>query len=118
MTKTIIVNMMPEETRMALLEDGYLAEVVVERTETRQIVGNIYKGKVKNVLPGMQAAFVDIGRDKNAYLYTGDIGDARDAITVGQEIIVQVAKDSIGTKGQGHHTSDVAGQIYCFDANS
>lgn len=104
MGKIMIVNMVPEETRMALLEDGYLSEVVVERSESGHIVGNIYKGKVKNVLPGMQAAFVAIGRDRNAFLFTGDL--PRDAqfkeaepITIGQEMIVQVSKDAIGSKG-------------------
>jgi ribonuclease G len=102
--KTIVVNVVPEEIRMALLEDGSLAEASVERTEAGHIVGNIYKGRIQNVLPGMQAVFVDIGRDKNAFLFTGDLpanqrpGEA-DALTSGHEIIVQVAKDAIGTKG-------------------
>lgn len=106
MTKKIIVNIMPEESRMALLEEGELLEVSVERTDNAHIVGNIYKGKIKNVLPGMQAVFVDIGRDKNAFLYTGDIAPgnlqgigANGALTVGQDIIVQIIKDAIGTKG-------------------
>lgn len=104
MVKTIVVNMVPEETRMALLEDGLLAEVVVERTDSGHIVGNIYKGKIQNVLPGMQAIFVDIGRDKNGFLYTGDLpaesqpgGNA--GFTVGRDITVQVTKDAFGTKG-------------------
>lgn len=106
MTKTIIANIMAEETRMALVENGQLAEVSVERSESGHIVGNIYKGKVKNILPGMQAAFVDIGRDKNAFLYLGDLpravsdsGGQQPNVTAGQEIVVQIVKDAMGTKG-------------------
>lgn len=107
MAKRIVANIVPEETRMALLEDGELQEVSVERTQSGHIVGNIYKGKIKNILPGMQAAFVDIGRDKNAFLYIGDIfpripsrsGLVEDIMTAGQDIMVQVVKDAIGTKG-------------------
>ncbi|WP_425060633.1 Ribonuclease G [Sporomusa carbonis] len=101
MNKSIIANVMPEETRVALLEDGELMEISVERSENGPLVGNIYKGKVKNVLPGMQAAFVDIGRDKNAFLYMGDAGRqaACRRLTVGQEVLVQIAKDAMGDKG-------------------
>lgn len=108
MAKNIIVNIGPEEARMALLQEGELLEVSVERTDSGNIVGNIYKGKIKNVLPGMQAIFVDIGRDKNAFLYTGDIAPRSAGsssvgevinLTVGQDIIVQIVKDAIGTKG-------------------
>lgn len=103
MAKTIVVNVTPEETRMALLEDGDLAEVSIERTHSGHIVGNIYKGKVQNVLPGMQAVFTDIGRDRNAFLYVGDLSGGQrgkgEKMTVGRELIVQVAKDAIGSKG-------------------
>jgi ribonuclease G len=107
MGKIIIANVAPEETRMALVEDGELMEASVERTEAGHIVGNIYKGKIKNVLPGMQAAFIDIGREKNAFLYVGDIfprfaahaSQTDDILTIGQDILVQIAKDSGGTKG-------------------
>ncbi|MGI6092124.1 MAG: Rne/Rng family ribonuclease [Veillonellaceae bacterium] len=103
MAKKIIVNVMPEETRMALLEDSELSEVAIERTDNAHIVGNIYKGKIKNILPGMQAAFIDIGCDKNAFLYTGDISpqtmSGSGNLTVGQDIIVQIVKEPIGTKG-------------------
>lgn len=101
MNKSIIANVMPEETRVALLENGELMEISVERSESGHLVGNIYKGKVKNVLPGMQAAFVDIGRDKNAFLYMGDAGRqaACQHLTIGQDILVQIAKDAMGDKG-------------------
>ncbi len=101
MKKSIIANVMPEETRVAVLEDSQLMEISVERSDSGHLVGNIYKGKVKNVLPGMQAAFVDIGRDKNAFLYMGDAGRqaACRHLTVGQDILVQIAKDAMGDKG-------------------
>ncbi|MBP2634936.1 MAG: rng [Firmicutes bacterium] len=101
MNKSIIANVMPEETRVALLENGQLMEFSVERSESGHLVGNIYKGKVKNVLPGMQAAFVDIGREKNAFLYMGDTGRQASAryLTVGQDVLLQIAKDAMGDKG-------------------
>lgn len=107
MAKEIIVNVLPEETRMALIENGQLMEVSVERTDSGHIVGNVYKGKIKNVLPGMQAAFVDIGHEKNAFLYIGDAFprspvrglDKHEKLTAGQDIIIQVVKDVIGSKG-------------------
>jgi ribonuclease G len=101
MNKSIITNVMPEETRVALLEDNEIMEISIERSESGHLVGNIYKGRVKNVLPGMQAAFVDIGREKNAFLYTGDSGRqaAGQHLTVGQDVLVQIAKDAMGDKG-------------------
>ena len=70
--RSIIVNVMPEETRIAVAEEGELVGLELERPRHSHLVGNIYKGIVQNVLPGMQAAFVDIGRGKNAFLYIGD----------------------------------------------
>ena len=107
MAKRIIVNVIPEETRMALVEDGLLLEVAVERTESSYMVGNIYKGRVENVLPGMQAAFINIGIGKNAFLYAGDIFPhksfqrlvAEDNLTVGAEIMIEIVKDAMGSKG-------------------
>ncbi|MDR1702991.1 MAG: ribonuclease E/G, partial [Sporomusaceae bacterium] len=102
MSKKIIANILPEETRVALLENGRLAEISIERKDAFQkgkIVGNIYKGRVKNVLPGMQAAFIDTGTGKNAFFYIGRGGDKKKPLTLGQEIMVQVIKDSIGGKG-------------------
>ena len=105
--KTILVNCAPEETRMAIVESDELLAVEVERESQSHLVGNIYKGQVQNVLPGMQAAFVDIGWEKNAFLYIGDglphegakgtMPAAR--IHIGQRIPVQITKDAIGTKG-------------------
>src|SRR4030042_1468737 len=73
MASELIINETSYETRVALLEDRVLAELYIERTKDRGIVGNIYKGKVVKVLPGMQAAFVDIGLDKAAFLYVSDV---------------------------------------------
>lgn len=114
----IIIDVGSDETRVALLEDKELVELYLERTEHERLVGNIYKGKVCSVLPGMQAAFVDIGYEKNAFLYVGDIVSQRgafpedeeyeedikdvninDIISQGQEITVQVIKEPIDTKG-------------------
>jgi ribonuclease G len=118
MTREIIVNVDSLETRVACLEDGVLVELYIERNSSRSVVGNIYKGKVTNVLPGMQAAFVDIGLERNAFLYVDDIIPARganesneddleeiaavsinDVLSEGQGILVQVTKEPIGTKG-------------------
>lgn len=107
MVKSILVTVAPEETRAALVEDGVLKAVEMERSAHSHLVGNIYKGKVQNVLPGMQAAFVDIGTGKNAFMYIGD-GKPHDivgnmppmqSIHIGQNLPVQIIKDEIGTKG-------------------
>ncbi len=108
--KSILLNIVPEETRMAVVEDGDLLAVEVERASHAHLVGNIYKGRVQNVLPGMQAAFIDIGQEKNAFLYVGDgaphdipKGVAKTAkpqkIHVGQNLPVGIIKDAVGTKG-------------------
>lgn len=73
MKKDIIADINPHETRIALLEDGELEEIQIEMRGQERLVGNIYKGRVENVLPGMQAAFVDVGLERNAFLYAGDI---------------------------------------------
>lgn len=104
----ILVNCSPEETRVALVENGKLIELLVERSESEKIVGNIYKGRVENVLPGISSAFVNIGLEKNAYLYVSDVvprgGHApspqiEKMISRNEIIMVQVAKEAIGTKG-------------------
>jgi len=105
--KTIYVNVMPEETRMAVVENGQLTALELERPDHAHLVGNIYKGQVQNVLKGMQASFVDIGQPKNAFLYVGNgkiastarANSPRENITVGQHVIVQIIKDEVGTKG-------------------
>jgi len=118
MVNEIIVDVGAEETRVALLEDKDLVELYIEKNHNERLVGNIYRGKVCSVLPGMQAAFVDIGYEKNAFLYVGDAipqkeyqedGDnihqeykgynIEEILRPGQEISVQVTKEPIGTKG-------------------
>ena len=108
MSEEILMNVTPMESRVALVENGILQEVVVERERSRGIVGNIYRGKVVRVLPGMQAAFVDIGLDKASFIHVGDLEtddasaeepDIRLLLREGQSLLVQVVKDPLGTKG-------------------
>ncbi len=77
MFREIVINVGDEETRAAMLEDRVPVEIYIERSVNQRLVGNIYKGRVENVLPGMQAAFVDIGLEKNAFLYVEDAMPAR-----------------------------------------
>ena len=76
MASELVINVSAQETRIALIENGTIAELYIERTREKGIVGNIYKGRVVRVLPGMQAAFVDIGLEKAAFLYVADVFDA------------------------------------------
>ncbi len=114
MSDEILVNVGPTETRDALIENGVLQEVYIERAQSRGFVGNIYKGKVIRVLPGMQAAFVDIGQDKAGFIHVADLAprneegveqrvgeqsDIRSFLREGQELLVQVIKDPISSKG-------------------
>ena len=123
MANELIINVKQQEIRVALLEDRVLAELYIERTKDRGIMGNIYKGKVVKVLPGMQAAFVDIGLEKAAFLYVSDVyggmedyeemgfqreemppyfnssSQIEDLLSEGQEVLVQVSKEPLGTKG-------------------
>ncbi|MGD9255885.1 MAG: S1 RNA-binding domain-containing protein, partial [Chromatiales bacterium] len=77
MSEEILVNVTPPETRVAIIENGVVQEVIVERTKKRGIVGNIYKGEVCRVLPGMQAAFIDAGLERAAFLHASDIANTR-----------------------------------------
>lgn len=105
MAEEILINVTPREVRVALLENGSLQEVYIERSLQQGLLGNIYKGKINRLLPGIQAAFVDIGLDKAAFLHVKDMHgdplhvDIRDLLHVGQEILVQVYKDPLGSKG-------------------
>jgi ribonuclease G len=127
-SEEILLNITPQETRVAIVENGALQEVSIERQSSRGIVGNIYKGKVNRVLPGMEAAFVDIGLEKAGFLHVSDI-DIREHADVdadadadpdpdngsrplinellheGQTLLVQVLKDPMGTKGARLTTS-------------
>ncbi|MBQ0832172.1 ribonuclease G [Marinobacter sp.] len=116
MSEEILINVTPVETRVALVENGMLQEAYIERASRKGIVGNIYKGKVVRVLPGMEAAFVDIGLEKAAFIHASDVvssqssasepgassksvPDIRTLLREGQSLVVQVTKDPIGTKG-------------------
>ncbi len=114
MSEEILINFTPIETRVAVIENGMPQEIYVERAERRGIVGNIYKGKVVRVLPGMQAAFVDIGLERAAFIHVDELQHPHDdesgtngkaSLTInrllreGQSLIVQVTKDPLGTKG-------------------
>ncbi|WP_298138895.1 ribonuclease G [Acidiferrobacter sp.] len=101
MSEEILINVTPQETRVAVVENGVLQEVHIERASHRGLVGNIYKGRVSRFLPGMQAAFIDIGLERTAFLQTAEMksGDGGVALVEGQDVTVQVVKDPIGTKG-------------------
>lgn len=117
MSAEILMNVTPQESRVALLENGVLQEIQIERTHSESIVGNIYKGKVSRVLPGMEAAFIDIGMKKSAFLHASDLKFPKDLFNgdngneaprtppiskllyEGKQVLVQVIKDPISTKG-------------------
>lgn len=110
----IVINIDEFQSRAAIIEDEKVVEVLIEREEERRINANIYKGKVANVLPGMESAFVNIGLEKNAFLYVNDLREfeekyldgicnserpIEDILTVGDEVVVQVLSEPRGTKG-------------------
>ena len=95
MPQQIIVSSTPEEVRMGLVQDGTLQEFMVERAMSAHLVGSIFLGRVSNVVKGIQAAFIDIGLDQNAFLYLGDSQD----LTEGASVMIQITKDPRGTKG-------------------
>ena len=118
MTKDLIVSSTPQETKVALLEDGGVAEFFIEREAHRGVVGNIYRGRVTRVLPGMQSAFVDVGLERDAFLYVADVFEDLDEnllspeeqsrnnhapieerLQEGEEVVAQVVKEPLGTKG-------------------
>src|SRR5213594_5018915 len=123
MAREIVINATKHESRIAVLDEGQVVELWVERSRQRTVVGNIYKGRVTKVLPGMQSAFVDLGLERDAFLYVSDVAEefeafdsesedltldevtARpeasisDLLREGQEIVVQVSKDTIAGKG-------------------
>jgi len=109
MSDEILINITPPETRVAVVENGVVQELIIERSRNRGLVGNIYKGRVCRVLPGMQAAFVDIGLERAAFLHVSDLS-CRDSEQIGaenidrllyenQDLVVQVTKDPLGSKG-------------------
>ena len=116
-SKEILINVTPQETRVAILENGMLHEMYVERSRSRGIVGNVYRGKVARVLPGMEAAFIELGLERAAFLHVSDVAGYKrqhssdnsnghtsnpqigQLLREGQDISVQVIKDPLGTKG-------------------
>ena len=128
----ILINWAPQETRVAIVENGAVQELHIERALERGLVGNIYTGRVARVLPGMQSAFVDIGQERAAFLHVADVHVAgqphngpRDAngpqtpierlVFEGQTLMVQVIKDAIGTKGARLSTQiSIAGRLLVF----
>lgn len=125
-SQDILINWAPQETRVAIVENGAVQELHIERTLERGLVGNVYLGKVARVLPGMQSAFVDIGLERAAFLHVADLhghGARTDAplppierqVFEGQTLTVQVIKDAIGTKGARLSTQvSIAGRMLVF----
>jgi ribonuclease G len=108
MSEEILINVTPPETRVAIIENGMVQEILVERNKKRGLVGNIYKGSVCRVLPGMQAAFVEVGLERAAFLHASDIAvvgpgeavpDITELVKSGTDLVVQVVKDPLGSKG-------------------
>jgi ribonuclease G len=129
MNEEFLINFTPQETRVALLQQGIVQELHIERTHGRGIVGNVYLGRVVRVLPGMQSAFIDIGLERTAFLHVGDIwsekaanGNGHDGprpieriLSEGQQLMVQVLKDPIGTKGARLSTQvSIAGRLLVY----
>jgi ribonuclease G len=123
MTEEILINVTPQETRVAVMQQGVVQELHIERGSQRGLVSNVYIGKVKRVLPGMQSAFIDIGLERSAFLHVADIwennGDGAKPIEKvlfeGQTLLVQVIKDPIGTKGARLSTQlSFAGRLLVF----
>jgi ribonuclease G len=127
MNEEFLINFTPQETRVALLQQGIVQELHIERTNGRGIVGNVYLGRVVRVLPGMQSAFVDIGLERTAFLHVADIwseksGNGHDGarpieriLSEGQQLMVQVLKDPIGTKGARLSTQvSIAGRLLVY----
>src|SRR6185369_17597428 len=126
MTDEILINVTPQETRVAVIGSGQVQELIVERTASRGLVGNICMGRVARVLPGIQAAFVEIGLERAAFLHVADIwehrrqtGDASRPIerilVEGQPLLVQVVKDPIGSKGARLSTQvSLAGRMLVY----
>src|SRR5512138_1403193 len=125
MTEEILINVTPQETRVAVMQQGVVQELHIERGSQRGLVSNVYVGKVKRVLPGMQSAFIDIGLERSAFLHVADIWENRangeeakpieKMLFEGQSVLVQVIKDPIGTKGARLSTQlSLAGRLLVY----
>jgi ribonuclease G len=129
-TEEILINVTPQETRVAVTGSGVVQELLIERSASRGLVGNIYMGRVARVLPGMQSAFLEIGLERAAFLHVADIWQHRKAISgepakpierilaEGEPLLVQVVKDSIGSKGARLSTQiSIAGRLLVYLPN-
>ena len=125
MSEDILINFTPQETRVAIMQQGAVQELHIERNASRGLVGNIYIGRVVRILPGMQSAFIDIGLERTAFLHVADIWESRQAneaprpierqLFEGQSVMVQVIKDPIGTKGARLTTQmSIAGRMLVY----
>ncbi|MEX1073629.1 MAG: Rne/Rng family ribonuclease, partial [Burkholderiales bacterium] len=126
MSEEVLVNITPQETRVAVVHAGAVQELLIERAASRGLVGNIYMGRVARVLPGMQSAFVEMGLERAAFLHVADIWEERRAggeapkpiekvLAEGQPLLVQVVKDPIGTKGARLSTQvSIAGRLLVY----
>ena len=125
MSEEFLINFTPQETRVALMQQGVVQELHIERTGSRGMVGNVYLGRVVRVLPGMQSAFMDIGLERTAFLHVADIWEDRASgepakpierlLHEGQRVLVQVLKDPIGTKGARLTTQvSIAGRLLVY----
>ena len=125
MPEDILINFTPQETRVAVMYQGAVQELHIERNASRGLVGNVYIGRVVRILPGMQSAFIDVGLERTAFLHIADIWEARQngeapkpierMVFEGQSIVVQVIKDPIGTKGARLSTQiSVAGRMLVY----
>jgi len=125
MSEEILINVTPQETRVAVMQLGVVQDMHIERSRSRGIVSNVYFGKVMRVLPGMQSAFIDIGMERSAFLHVGDIwensinGDTAKPIEKvlfeGQTLLVQVIKEPIGSKGARLSTQlSMAGRLLVY----
>jgi len=125
LSEEILINVTPQETRVAVIQQGAAQEVQIERASARGLVGNVYMGRVIRVLPGMQSAFVDIGGGRAAFLHIADIWGRRQEgedtrpieklLAEGQNLVVQVVKDPIGTKGARLSTQvSIAGRLLVY----
>ena len=129
MTEEFLINFSPQETRVALMQQGAVQELHIERTASRGIVGNIYLGQVVRVLPGLQSTVIDIGLERTAFLHVADIWEERHGnggtndsprpiekiLSEGQQLLVQVLKDPLGTKGARLTTQiSIAGRLLVY----
>jgi ribonuclease G len=103
MSEELLLNITPREIRIALIEEGNVQEIFIERRARQGLLGNIYKGRINRILPGIQAAFVDVGLERAGFLHVSDLNssekDIQKILQGGQQLLVQVYKDSLGAKG-------------------